>query len=170
MADYRYWLYDTAVFGATANAESNLFQLVTGADSTHNEQFTNMRANGALPPNEKFVIDKVSVVVDFQPAKADLDTLFNSSFIEMKIADFTVFKCITALFVDASAYGGALVQTAASDTLAVGLLGDGMEFDKPIVLPGGTPFKVRIVQGPALTANSFIKVVLSGIYTIPGSQ
>lgn len=170
MPDLRFYLYDTAVFGAVANAESNLFQVVTGGDATHNEQFTNMRASGALPQQEKFDVDWIGVIVDFQPAKADLDTLFDSAFLEVRVADFSVIKAPLALFVAASAYGGAIQQTAASDTLSVGLLGDGLELDKHIIIPGGTPFKVRLVQGPAVTAGSNLKVVLSGIYTIPGAS
>lgn len=166
--DLRYMLYDTVVFGATANAESILFQVASGADATHNEQFTNMRGAGSLPQTEKMVVDKISCVIDKALAKADLYDIFNGSILEVRIADFTVIKGPFAKFIDASAYGGSVQVAAASDVFTVGLLGDGFELDHTIELPGGTPFKVRVLQGPAVTAGSNVKVVLGGIYTVQG--
>ncbi|SRR5260221_7332542 len=164
----RYMLYDTVVFGATANAESILFQVASGADATHNEQFTNMRGAGSLPQTEKMVVDKVSVVIDKVLAKADVVDIFNGSILEIRVADFTVLKGPSALFIDASAYGGSISVAAATDVTSIALKGDGYELDQTITLPGGTPFKVRVLQGPAVTAGTNIKVVLHGIYTVSG--
>jgi len=163
-----YILYDTVVYGATANAESILFQTISGADATHNEQFTNARGAGVLPQTEDFIIKKISAVVDKALAKADLVPLFNGSILEIRITDFTVIKAPMALFIDATAFSGAVLEAAAVDTIAAGLMGDGYELAHPIHLPGATPFKVRVLQGPAVTAGTNVKIALHGDYTMAG--
>lgn len=170
MADIplRYFLYDTVVFGATANAESILFQVASGADATHNEQFTNMRGAGSLPQTESMEVDWIGVIIDTLLAKADVVKIFDGSILEIRVADFSVIKAPTALFIAQSAYGGNQIQAAAADSMTIGLLGDGYELDKHIMLPGGTPFKVRMLQGPAVGAGANLKVVLGGTYHVSG--
>lgn len=163
-----YGLYDTVVFGATANAESILFQVTSGADATHNEQFTNMRGAGVLPATEDFIVNKISVAVDKALAVADVPTIFNGSILEVRLADFTMIKMPIVLFIDASAFSGSLQLAAAANNASIGLMGDGYELKKPIHIPGATPFKVRVLQGPAVTAGTNIKVVLQGDYTLAG--
>lgn len=170
MADLRYFLYDTVTYGATANAESILFQVASGGDATHNEQFTNMRGAGSLPQQEKFEVDWIGMVVDSVFAKADLVQVLDSSIFEIRVADFSVIKAPAALFIAQSAYGGAPLQATIVDTPTIALLGDGYELDKHIEINGGTPFKVRILQGPAVTAGTKFKVILGGIYTVASSQ
>lgn len=170
MAELDFVLYDTVPFGATANAEFNLFQITQGGDSTHNEQFTNMRGAGALPQNESFKVNWIGVVVDFQTVKADVDTMFNSSFLEVRVADFSRLKAPTALFVSNSAYGGGALEATIVDTITVGLMGDGFHLNIPIDIKGGDPFRVRVVQGPAITAASNMKVCLRGTYSIAGAS
>lgn len=164
----RYVLYDTVVYGATANAESILFQVISGGDATHNEQFTNSRGAGVLPQTEDFVIKKISAIIDKTLAKADVTTLFNNSILEIRITDFTVIKAPMAVFIDASAFSGSIIETANTDTIAVGLMGDGYELEHPIHIPGATPFKVRVLQGPAVTAGTNVKIALHGDYKMAG--
>lgn len=164
----RYFLYDTWQPAAVANAESILFQVASGGDATHNEQFTNMRGAGSLPQTEQMEVDWIGVIVDSVLAKADLVKWIDGALLEIRVADFSVIKAPVALFIAQSAFGGTQIQAAAADSFTIGYLGDGFELDKHIMLPGGTPFKVRMLQGPALAGTSNMKVVLGGIYTVSG--
>lgn len=169
MPDYRYVLYDTAAFGTSADTEHVLFQVAQGGDSTHTEDFTNMRGAGALPGEEAFSVDKISVAVDgvHGANEADVAQIWDGAFIEVRVADKTVFKAPARLCAEASAYGGAYTQGTAADATFVGLLGNGYSLDIPIEIPGGTAFRVRLYQDTALTASTQVKVCLHGILTRP---
>lgn len=166
--DLHYILYDTAAFSTVANTEFQLFKTAQGADATHSEAFTNMRASGILPNEEKMIIQKIHLIPDFNTVTADMHKLFLSTFIEIKVSDKTMLKAPAALFVSQAAYGGFYTQAAAANEYLVGLLGDGFDLKKEIPLPGGVSFYVRVVQGTALSTTCNLKVALEGIYTLAG--
>lgn len=167
--DLSYILYDTAVFGTTALAESLLFQVQQGADGTHTESFTNSRMAGQLASGEKFLIKKVSAMIDFeQVAESDVSKVWNGSYVQIRLADQIVFWSPMVYLADASAFGGHFTEATAALKLAVGLMGDGYDLEVPILVTGGTNFKVRVVQGTALSAGSKnVKIALHGILTLP---
>lgn len=171
MPDYYTTLFDTAPFGTTANTENLLFKVARGADSTHTESFTNMRGAGQLPATEKFVVRRISAVVDYNITQADVPKWFLASFLDFRVLDRTVFFAPLALLADASGYGGSDTTTAGANGNRVGLLGDGYAFPDPafyLTLLGGESWYVRVVQGTALAAGSSnIKIVLHGVLTIP---
>lgn len=166
MADLSYVLFDTAPFGNAAGVEMLLFQVQQGGDSTHTEQFTNMRGPGFLPQKEIFVVDKISSVVDVVLAEADVQSWFRATFLEIRLNNQTYLKIPIVLTVDGSLYGGHFTQAAAANRALIGVQGDGYELKMPIKIEGQQPFVVRILQGTALAAaNQFIKVCLHGVYS-----
>lgn len=171
MTDISYVLYDTVVLGTVANTDNSLFQVTQGADATHTELFTNARGSGALPNQEKMVVEKISVIIDtVQTVIADLQKALSNTFVELKVQDFTWFKAPVQLLVDATSWGGTIQLAAAANQNPIGLLGDGYELKIPVLIAGGTPFKVRYFQGTALSAGSFnIKVCLHGTLTTGAS-
>lgn len=161
-----YQLYDTWTPGTTANAESILFQVITGGDSTHNEQFTNMRGSGALPQTEHMIINCIKVQLDLILPKADLLLVYFNALLEIRVADFSYIKLPVLQCIDHSAWSGTEVQASAADSIVVGPLGKGFLLDKPILIGGAIPFKVRMLQGAALSAASRFKVIIEGDYTL----
>ncbi len=168
--DLRYWLYDTAVFGNVANFDSDLFRTAQGADSVHSESFTNSRGSGSLPNEESFVCDWIGVTADFNTAAPeDYQVMWLGSFLEIRIGDKTMLKAPLHIFANRNSYNGAYTLAVAADNSLIGLEGDGYHLDKPIAIPGGTSFRVRVFQALALSAaNKNVKVELGGILTLPG--
>jgi len=166
MADYSYILYDTAVFGAVASAESILFQLPQGADATHTEAFTNMRGAAQLPVSESFTIDTVAVHPDHALVNADIEAVWRGAFLQLRVADQNLLWVPLVACAWRAGYGGHFGQAAAANLGLIGREGDGFKLAIPIVLPGGTAFRVRVVQGPAVTAASNMKVDLIGTLSI----
>ncbi len=163
MAEFSTTLYDTAVFGVAANTEHVLFQVTQGADATHTEAFTNMRGNGSLPQQESFTIQRIKFIVDCILAAADIPKVFNGSFLELRISDETVFKAPLVMCLAHSHWGGAVNLAVAADKVAAGIEGNGYYLELPIELPGGTSFRVRVVQTLATAGASMnMKVVLDG--------
>lgn len=167
MADYRYDLYDTYVFGAAASS-GRLFQTAMGGDATHIQSFTNMRGAGQLPQSEKFVIDWIGAVVDFVPLIANVGKLALASNIELIIANQSVLLVPLARVIADSAYGGHAFQAVAADLAIIGQLGNGFSLaDHPLLINGGTQFTVVVNQGTAVAAASNVKFILSGVLSIP---
>lgn len=166
MAEIDWVWYDTVVFGAAANTAFEAFQVQLGADATHNEQFTNLPLPGQIPQNEKFAIEKISVQVDFVPTTlADLRDFPVKAVLEVKRNDTLVYKAPLAEFVDNSSFMGVAAIAAAASQVAGGSMNDGHTFKRAIQLNGGDFFKIRIVQGTAITAASNLKVLLHGTRT-----
>lgn len=167
MADYDYILFDTAPFGNVANNEMILFQTPQGSDATHTEAFTNMRGAGSLSQGESFKVNKISVMLDFIGIAVDLQSVWIGNFLELRVSDKTVFKSPLPPLANSSFYSGVNNQTAAANFAEFGPVGDGYELAIPIVIPGGTLFRVRVFQVTALSAVSRnMKVLLHGTYSI----
>lgn len=169
MPDYSYVIFDSANFGASANAESILFQTVQGGDATHNEPYTNARGSGQFPPGEKFLVKRVGLMVDKVTNKADVQNMFVTSVFQLDVANVTVLKIPGQLAVARSAYSGSALEATIVDTMTVGLMGDGYMLDLPITINGGIPFRVRLLSGQAVTASSLVKAFLDGVLTMAGS-
>lgn len=160
--------YDTVVFGAAANTAFELFQIQLGADATHNEQFTNLPLPGQIPQNEKFSIEKISFQVDFVPTTlADLRDWPIKGVFEIKRNDTLIYKAPLAEAVDNSSFMGVAAIAAAASQVAGGAVNDGHTFKRALPLNGGDFFKVRVVQGIAISAASNIKCLLHGTRTTP---
>lgn len=167
MADLTYTLYDTAVFGATVNAESILFQVAQGSDATHTEAFTNSRGAAQLPVGEKFLIRKVFAIPNHAIINADIETIWRNSFLQIRVADFNLLWVPLVMCAYRADYGGHFGQAAAADLARIGRVGMGYDLeDHPIDLPGGTAFRVRVLQGPAVAANSNVIIGLHGVLTV----
>lgn len=168
MPELNYVLYDTAEFGVSADAEHVLFQVAQGADSTHNEKFTNSRGSGVLPNQESFLLKGLRVFADYDVPEADVKKIWRDSYIEIRVADRTLFKAPLTLVASHNSFGGVVNQANAADGAIVGIHGKGFMFDIPIKIDGGKAFKVNIYQGTALaSANSSIKVCLIGNLNMP---
>lgn len=163
MVDYSYCLYDTGVFGVAASVETSLFQVSQGGDATHTKSFTNSRGAGQMPQNEEFEIDHIGVAVDMNLPTADYIAVWLNSYLEIRVNDETLFIAPLRALAQANAYGGHYTEAAASNEALIGLAGDGYTLKIPILIPGGTAFRVNIFQGTALaTANTLVKVMLNG--------
>lgn len=166
MPDLDWTWYDTIVLGATAGAEFEAFQVQLGADTTHNIQFTNLPVPGQIPQNETFLLKSIRFIYDFVSALInDTTDWFTFSVYEIRLQDTVKYQGPVAEAVAHSGYGGAYTLAAAANKNAIGLLGNGKMFEKPLLLNGGDFFKVRYKQGVAISASSEIKVCLSGIRT-----
>lgn len=167
MADYAWSMYDTAPFGASASVTNELFQVAQGGDATHTKSFTNSRGAGQLPVLEKMMVERIKVIIDYNTVLADIPKIQVGSYLEFIVNNKTVLLARLAEFFANSSYGGHYSQAAAADEAAIALNGDGYELKIPILIPGGTQFKVNVFQGTALAgANSNLIVSLNGILTM----
>lgn len=167
MADLRYFLYDTAVFGTTAGTEHVLFQVAQGGDATHTEDFTNSRGAGSLPSEERFVCDRIGVFVDAAIADAEVEKVFTGSFLEIRVADKSVFKAPLKVCAGYGGWSGHFTQATAANRALIGPAQGYCHLDIPIEIPGGTAFRVRVYQKTALAAAANVKVVLGGVLSTP---
>lgn len=161
---YDFVLYDTAPFANAANTDLTLFQVPRGGDATHNEQYTNMRGAGTLPANEQFDVSWIGLIIDHNTLIADIPKIQVASFFEFIYMDKSILKLPLAMIIAASAYGGFYTQAAAADEAAIGLLGNGLSLNLPIVIKGGDAFRARVYQGTALSGTVNFKLAFRGIY------
>lgn len=167
MADYRYDLYDTYVFGAAAS-QGRLFQVAEGGDATHTTAFTNSRGAGVIPQNEKFVIDWIGAIEDYTPLIANRVNILTASWAELIVSNNSVLKVRLARLWSNNAYGGHFTQAVAADLAVIGRVGSGYDLrDHPIVIEGGTQFTLIVNQGTAVAAASNVVFVMSGVLTRP---
>ncbi len=167
MADFHTTLFDTWQPAAVANAEAILFQTPRGGDATHNERFTNARGAGQLPAEEAFLIRKLGVAVDEIIPQAELAIAFYGAIMEIRLKDKVVFSSTVRWIMAASGWGGSVVQAIAADIDAAGPLGNGLDLNPNVNIPGGTRFDIRLVQGAAFAAAQDFKVILEGVLTTP---
>ncbi len=158
-----YDLYDTAIFGASANKLHTLFQIIQGQDTTHVKGFTNTRGAGQFPSEEDFQIDSIGVYPDGDFILADLESMWRGSYLELTVTNTTMLLSPLSVFAKYAGWGGHYSQTAAADGAAIGKLGMGRKLDIPIEVDGGTQFKVEVFQAVATAASMNVKVVLNGI-------
>ncbi len=167
MPDYSWTMYDTAPFGASASVTNELFQVAQGGDATHTKSYTNSRGAGQLPVLEKMMVENIKVIYDYNTVLADIPKIQVGSYLEFIVNNKTVLLARLAEFIAHSAYGGHYSQAAAADEAVIGLKGDGYELKIPILIPGGTQFKVNVFQGTALAgASSNLVVALVGTLTM----
>lgn len=168
MPDYSTTLYDTAVFGNSANVDHTLFQEAQGASATATKSKTNSRGAGQLPQNEEFEVRSIHASYDGNAALADEENWLKDSYLEFRLSDETIFECPLRWVASRNAFGGHYSQGTAADESMIGLIGEGYMLDIPIVIRGGTGFRVTVHQGTALSAASQnVKVVLKGTLTRP---
>jgi len=169
MAKYRYTLYDTIVFGTSAQNDQALFQVPQGGDTTHTKSFTNMRGAGALPAQEKFDIDKVGVYCDFNNlVPADLINMWIGNYLEIRVADNSALFIPLRAAAQYNAYAGHYSQGTAANGTMGGLVGDGYVLDYPIHVEGGVAMRVNVPQITALSVASVpVRILLHGILDRP---
>lgn len=167
MAELRYALYDTYVFGAAASS-GRLFQVSEGGDATHVTAFTNSRGAGVIPQNEKFTIDHIYAIEDYIPLIANRVNITVASWVELIVSNRSVLKIPLIMLWYNNMYGGHFTQAAAADLAIIGRTGMGYDLtDHPITVDGGNQFVLVVNQGTAVAASSNVKFVLNGILTTP---
>lgn len=160
----RYDLYDTAFFGTTLATLYTLFQASQGSSSTLTKAVTNSRGAGQLPQNESFEVDWIGVFLDEIPVVGDAQKVWVDSYSEIRVNDETVLLTPLRRLAALNSFGGHFGQASAADLAAIGLNGLGFPLDIPIVIPGGTSFRVDIFQGTALASTTqSVRFVMSGI-------
>lgn len=169
MTKYRYTLYDTIVYGTTAQSEQALFQTPQGGDVTHTKSFTNMRGAGSLPTQEKFTVDKIGVYADFNNlVPADLINMWIGNYLEVRVADNSELLIPLRAAAQYNGYSGHYSQASGANATLGGLVGDGYYLDIPIEIPGGTALRVNVPQITALSVASVpVRVLLHGILDRP---
>lgn len=164
--DIRYDMYDTAFFGTAASTLFSLFQAAQGSSATLVKAVTNSRGAGAFPQNEDFAADWLGVFLDEIPVVGDAQKVWVDSYCEIRVNDETILLTPLRRLAANNAFGGHFGQAAAADLAAIGLYGVGLPLDIPILMPGGTAFRVDIFQGTALaSATQSVRFVMSGILT-----
>lgn len=167
MTDYRYTLYDTAIFSVAGAANHLLFQVGEGVDALHSELITNMRGNGSLPQEESFLLQKLHVWNEQLVAAADLFDLTDQAFVEIRLSDKTVLKVPLRLVMSNAAWIGSANLAAGAETAVIGNQGWGFDVMENVTIPGGTRWSVRVHQELGLAATCRVKVVLEGILSMP---
>lgn len=163
-----YLFYDTAAFGNTANTVHTLFQVANGADSTHNDSFTNMSGSGAFPQSEDFTLQWLGAAIDYNGSAADIQNTFIANVFTLEVANKQLLKLPLFMLATNSAFGGHYSQAAAADEAIIGLSGNGYSLRKNILIPKGTGFRVIVTQVTALSgANKNVKILMGGIRNIP---
>lgn len=166
MPQYRYGLYDTALFTTAASADFPLFQSAQGSTATRTKEITNSRGAGQLPQNESFKCDRICVFYDENMVLADVINMWVDSYIEIRVNDETVLLVPMRVAASYNAFGGHYSEVTATAEAAIGLAGEGYMLDIPIEIPGGVAFTVTLHQGAALaTATQEVKCFLDGILT-----
>lgn len=164
MPDLDYVLYDTVTFGAAAPTELLAFQTIPT-----DEKLSNNRAPGAMQASESFDLQRVGAYADFAVLEANVGTWFNNAVFEIRVKNFTVFKCPLVMILAFETWAGMDASTTAANQAHIGISNPVYTFDThPIILPPGQPFLVRILQGVAAAATSNIKIILDGVLHLPG--
>lgn len=161
-ATFDYDLFDSVVFGTTAALIQALFQTAEGADATHTRQFTNMRGAGSLPTAESFTVRSIHVVSEVSPPQADIEKIYQDSWLEFILNNLSILRSPLRMFASSSDWYGHFTQAAAADITVLGAGGMGRNLAIPVVIPGGTAFKVNVYNGTALSANHTLRVLLRG--------
>ena len=168
MAKIDYTIYDTALFGTTANTDHDLFTIAQGGASNKGKTITNMRGNSQFPVGEAFTIHKIGVTIDDVLTDDDIQGLFLGSTLELIYNNTTVFLVPTAQLSYRNAVQGIKTEASASAFDFFGLMGDGHEFKAPLTIQGGKNFRGILHQGLAVdNASMDIKVMLIGMLDSP---
>lgn len=165
MADNAFWLFDTVPFGTAVNTTHTLFQVAQGADATHTKQYTNMRASGSLPQNEKMVVKAIHATLWNAVPEADLFDIFDGCYLELTVSDELLFRVPLVYVGSKNSYGGALTQAAAANNTPIGRDGNGLMLTPNVNIIGGDSFKVEVFQQNALAAVENMWITLEGILT-----
>jgi len=167
MPDLSWVLYDTAQFGTSANTSHELFQVAQGADSTHSEDFTNSPGSGSLPSNQKFIVKAIAVYPEHNIDQAEIAKIFNKSWLQLKVSESVKLKTPLSLLAAPQQFTGHYTQGTAADGNNVSWSGPLFELEIPIEIPGGTQYKVTIMQVVAAAATEQVKCCLIGTLTRP---
>lgn len=162
MATYDYDLFDSVVFGVSAGLTQALFQTAEGADATHTRQFTNMRGAGSLPSGEEFLVQSIHVISEGAPVEADIEKLYQDSWLEFVLNNLSILRSPLRVFASHSDWSGQYTQAAAAAGTIIGAVGMGRNLGIPILIKGGTAFKVNVYNGTALSANATLRCMLRG--------
>lgn len=162
MAVYDFDLYDSVVFGATPDLTQSLFQVGEGADATHVREFTNMRGAGSLPQGEEFLVRSIHCISEMSPPQADIEKIYQDSYLEFILNNLSILRSPLRVFASHSDWSGQFTQAAAADITALGAVGMGRSLSIPVLIKGGTGFKVNLYNGTALSANHTLRILLRG--------
>ena len=155
-------LYDTWQPSTTASAEAVLFQTPQGGDSTHTEAFTNMMGAGSLPESLKFTVNQIRLEISPAATQANLRIIATESFLEFRVGGKDYVKAPISFFAGRANFAGQYTLETAADACMMGFVAEPHALQFPIVIPGGTAFRIRAVQGAALGATTNVKVLLVG--------
>lgn len=163
-----YPIYDTALFGTTANTTHQLFTVAQGGSSTKGQTITNMRGNSQFPQQEKFTIKRVGITIDDVLSDDDIQGLFYGSIFTVIYNNTNVLQVPSAMCSYRNSVSGVKTEATASAFDFFGLEGDGYMLDKPLEVQGGKQFRAELIQALAVdSANLDIKVILFGDLDAP---
>jgi len=155
-------LYHTKASGTNASAELTFFD---DSESNSGLQVTNMEVRGQLPSSQRFTIDKIKVLLDVEAATGDVKDLLDSAVLELNVNNR---RMLIAPLIEFCGGVNLNPETTASTTDDARTIGPEFELKKPLQIPGGVPFNVKITIGKtAPSASSDITVMLKGILERP---
>jgi len=160
-------MYDTVIFGTTANVVHTAFVVQQGGAAGKGKEITNMIGPGELPAQNSMEINRIGVSHHDGLVLADIEDIWDETYLELFINNQTYFISPLRLLANRNGYGGHYSQAAAADEFVIGLLGDGYELPVSIIVPSGTQFKVEVKQGPVMAANTNVLISLYGKLTRP---
>lgn len=169
MAKLDYPIYDTAVFGTTANNKTTLFQSGQGSGGGNGEAITNMRGSGQFPDRETFEIMKIGIHINtISLTDDDIQGLFVNSILTLNYNNVKMLQAPLYMFSDLNAVQGIKTESTASPFDMFGQEGKGYDLRKPLVIQGGKSFNVEILQGLAVdNASQNLYCVLYGMLDAP---
>lgn len=151
MADLDWVYYDTVDVGTAANTEKNFF---AHTEASNTLQLTNLGSANTLPATESFEVHEIHLIPTPDIATDDLYGLCEEATIEITIAGNR--KLIIPALLAGSPFHYYDASTDYADTTNTNLnslLGEPFILEKPIVIPGATPFKVKFTTGNVQAAS-----------------
>lgn len=151
-----YIFFDVQGATASANLVLNYF---SRAESAQNKRTTNMPLAGQLPPNQRFMLKKIYIMMDaeFNTATDESDVLDGGS-LDLTINKRRMLHGPLRSFVGPIRRDGSHV----TDVDAT-FTGREVMLDPYLTIPGGTEFNVEIITGDtAPTATNQLTVVMEG--------
>lgn len=150
-----YILYDLV---ASAHSGSESLTFFNHSRSTSTLAVTNMEIAGQLPSSQRFLIKKIQLQVDVLAAANDAAEELDAAAAELSINNKVVFSAPATVF--CTSFIPAITTTA---TVGPAMNVVEFELDKYIVLNGGVPFKIVMLNGKtASSANTDHTFILRG--------
>ena len=163
MAAKDHILFDTAPFGTSAGTTHSLFQVTEGGDGTHTKDFTNSPGAGSLPNKQKMTVNSIEVWPEADILEEENQKVWNKSYLRVEVDGDEKLRAPLLMFAAEHAQVGEFHEATNSKINSLSWTKKPMLFKNPIIIPGGTPFKIEVYQSVATAGTEQVKVALVGL-------